>query len=104
MVLQDLVRKSLTQYFAYPQAAAQGRDAEAATLLAASAQTAGFTDATSTQYSSFAGHGGKLMLVTGWSDPVFSASDLTAYYDRLTTDTKDRAAMPFCRACSWCRA
>jgi feruloyl esterase len=69
------------------QAAAQGGDAEA-TLLAASAQTAGFTDATSTQYSSFAGHGGKLMLVTGWSDPVFSASDLTAYYDRLTADTK----------------
>jgi feruloyl esterase len=33
-------------------------------------------------------------MVTGWSDPVFSASDLTAYYDRLTADTKRRAAMP----------
>ncbi|WP_343616622.1 tannase/feruloyl esterase family alpha/beta hydrolase [Novosphingobium sp.] len=90
MVLQDLVRQSLTQYFTYPQykLPLKGGDAEAATLLAASAQTAGFTDATSTQYSSFAGHGGKLMLVTGWSDPVFSATDLTAYYDRLTSDTK----------------
>jgi feruloyl esterase len=44
------------------------------------------------------------MLVTGWSDPVFSASDLTAYYDRLTTDTKAQGGDAFLRACSWCRA
>jgi len=89
MVLPNLVRKSLTDYFAYPQykAPLKGGDAEAATLLAASAQTASFTDATSTQYSTFAARGGRMMVVSGWSDPVFSASDLTAYFDRLNADT-----------------
>jgi len=90
MVLPTLVRASLTQYFAYPQykETLKGGDAEAATLLAASAQTAAYTNATSTQYSSFAGHGGKVMIVSGWSDPIFSATDLTAYYDRLSADTR----------------
>jgi feruloyl esterase len=90
MVLPTLVRASLTQYFAWPQykETLKGGDAEAATLLAASAQTAAYTNATSTQYSSFAGHGGKVMIVSGWSDPIFSATDLTAYYDRLSADTK----------------
>lgn len=90
MVLPTLVRKSLTDYFAYPQykAPLMGGDAEATALLAASAQTATYTNATSTQYSSFAGHGGKMMIVSGWSDPIFSATDLTGYYDRLTADTK----------------
>lgn len=90
MVLPTLVRKSLTDYFAYPQykAPLSGGDGEAAALLAASADTAAYTNATSTQYSSFAAHGGKLMIVSGWSDPIFSASDLTAYYDRLSADAR----------------
>jgi feruloyl esterase len=90
MVLPNLVRKSLTDYFAYPQykAVLKGGDAEAADLLAASAETAAFTNTTSTQYSSFEGRGGKMMIVTGWSDPIFSASDLTAYYERLIADTR----------------
>ncbi|MBC2665318.1 tannase/feruloyl esterase family alpha/beta hydrolase [Novosphingobium flavum] len=90
MVLPNLVRKSLTDYFAYPQykAPLAGGDAEAARLLAASAETAAYTNATSTQYSTFAARGGKLMIVTGWSDPIFSASDLIAYQERLTADTK----------------
>lgn len=90
MVLPNLVRKSLTDYFAYPRykAPLKGGDAEARALLAASVQTAAYTDATSTQYSSFAARGGKLMIVSGWSDPVFSASDLVAYQQRLVADTK----------------
>jgi feruloyl esterase len=89
-VLQTLVRSSLTNYFAYPQYAATlaGGDAEAARLLDAAKGTAAYTNATSTEYSSFAGHKGKLMIVSGWSDPVFSATDLTAYYDRLSADTE----------------
>jgi pimeloyl-ACP methyl ester carboxylesterase len=90
MVLPMLVRKSLTDYFAYPQYREPllGGDDEAARLLAASADTAAYTNATSTQYSSFASRGGKMIIVTGWSDPIFSASELVAYYERLTNDTK----------------
>ncbi|MEO0031153.1 MAG: hypothetical protein RIS94_911 [Pseudomonadota bacterium] len=94
MVLPTLVRKSLTDYFAWPQYTAplKGGDAEAARLLAASAQTAAYTNATSTQYSSFAAKGGKMMIVSGWSDPIFSATDLTAYYDQLAADVKAQGA------------
>lgn len=94
MVLPTLVRKSLTDYFAYPQhtAAMTGSDAEAATLLAESAETAAYTNATSTQYSSFAARGGRMMIVSGWSDPIFSATDLTAYYERLVGDTRAQGA------------
>lgn len=90
MVLPNLVRRSLTDYFAQPQYTTPlaGGDAEAARLLAASAATAAYTDATSTEYRSFAKRGGKLMIVSGWSDPIFSVSDLTAYYDRLSAEAR----------------
>jgi hypothetical protein len=90
LVLQNLVRASLTDYFAFPQykRPLAGGDAEAAELKNAAASTAAFTDATSTQFSSFAARGGKLMIVSGWSDPIFSALDLENYYKKLVEDSR----------------
>jgi feruloyl esterase len=41
-------------------------------------------DATSTDVNAFRQRGGKLIMYTGAADPVFSANDLAAYYERLT--------------------
>lgn len=46
-------------------------------------QSANLIDADSTDLSSFRKRGGKLILYTGMSDPVFSANDLIRYYQRL---------------------
>ncbi len=45
--------------------------------------SANLINADSTDLSSFRKHGGKLILYTGMSDPVFSANDLIRYYQRL---------------------
>ncbi|MGA3092782.1 MAG: tannase/feruloyl esterase family alpha/beta hydrolase [Terriglobales bacterium] len=46
-------------------------------------KSANLINADSTNLSSFRAHGGKLILYTGMSDPVFSANDLIRYYARL---------------------
>lgn len=46
-------------------------------------QTARINDAVDTDLSSFAGHGGKLIIYEGLSDPVFSADDIIDYYRQL---------------------
>jgi feruloyl esterase len=51
------------------------------------AQTEALNDATSTYLNSFEARGGKLLIVHGLSDPVFSSSDIMAWYDRLGQDT-----------------
>ncbi len=43
-------------------------------------------NATSTDWSGFRKHGGKLLLYTGVSDPVFSAIDLIRYYKQIQQD------------------
>lgn len=52
----------------------------------ATAQTAAINDAVSTQMSSFIDNGGKLIVVQGNSDPVFSANDMRRYWQQLTAD------------------
>ena len=46
--------------------------------------SANLINADSTDLTSFRAHGGKLILYTGMSDPVFSANDLIRYYGRLS--------------------
>ncbi len=46
-------------------------------------ETAKINDPTGVMLTSFSGHGGKLLIFEGLSDPVFSASDIMAWYDRL---------------------
>ncbi|MBV9223655.1 MAG: tannase/feruloyl esterase family alpha/beta hydrolase [Acidobacteriaceae bacterium] len=48
------------------------------------AETHAIHDATSVQMSTFASRGGKMLIYTGQSDPVFSAADQIAYFRRLT--------------------
>lgn len=48
--------------------------------------TARINDAVDTGLSTFTGHGGKLLIYEGLSDPVFSADDIIAYYQRFVRD------------------
>lgn len=47
------------------------------------AETAKQNDANATYLNSFAGHGGKLIIFQGLSDPVFSANDIVNWYDSV---------------------
>lgn len=49
-------------------------------------QTARINDAVSTDLSTFAARGGKLIIYEGLSDPVFSADDIIDYYRQLERD------------------
>lgn len=51
------------------------------------AQTGAINDPTGTQLSSFVANGGKLIVIHGNSDPVFSANDLRRSWQRLTRDS-----------------
>ena len=55
---------------------------EAAAAIAGNSRTA-LADTVSTDLSTFAGHGGKLIFYHGLSDPWFSPLDTLAYYERL---------------------
>jgi hypothetical protein len=55
---------------------------EAAAAIAANSRTA-LTDTVSTNLSTFAGHGGKLIFYHGLSDPWFSPLDTVGYYERM---------------------
>jgi len=50
-------------------------------------QTARINDAVSTDLSTFAARGGKLLIYEGLSDPVFSADDIIDYYRQLQRDS-----------------
>lgn len=62
------------------------------TAAAKSKNASALEDATYTAMTSFYGHGGKLILFTGMSDPIFSANDLIRYYQTLQADNGGEAA------------
>ncbi len=95
--LRDLVASSLTQYFAYPPidgGSLTGSAADVDRLLRATGETAAWTDATSTDFRTFAARGGKLMLVDGWSDPIFSADDLVRWHAQMADDMRQASGKP----------
>ena len=49
-------------------------------------KSANLINAASTKLAPFSDHGGKIILYTGMSDPVFSANDLIRYYQRMAED------------------
>jgi feruloyl esterase len=57
------------------------------------AETAAINDATGTMLSSFAHRGSRLLVFHGNSDPVFSANDITAHWDRLARDNGGAEAL-----------
>ena len=52
-------------------------------------ETAAINDAISTNLSTFSANGGKLIIVTGVSDPVFSAKDQRDWFKKLEADNKN---------------
>jgi len=44
-------------------------------------------DAVSPDLSAFERHGGRIILYQGWADPVVSAPDTIAYYERMSSAT-----------------
>jgi pimeloyl-ACP methyl ester carboxylesterase len=85
-LLRDLVTNSLTDYFAFPAIKRPVNTDDVAPLLKAVEATAAMTDATSTDFRTFEDRGGKLILITGGSDPIFSAPQLEAWYGRMSSD------------------
>lgn len=54
--------------------------------------------ADSTDYRAFRSRGGKILAIHGWNESAMPGAYATAYYDRLTRDTRSRdAAMEFFR-------
>lgn len=51
------------------------------------AQTGALNDAVSTYMTTFKARGGKMLIYQGVSDPVFSASDISRWYEQLQQDT-----------------
>jgi feruloyl esterase len=49
-------------------------------------------DAVATDLSAFEGRGGKIILYQGWADPVVSATDTIAYYERMAAATPGAAS------------
>ena len=60
---------------------------------AARARMAPLVDATSPDLSAFARRGGRIILYQGWADPVVSAADTIAYYERMSAAAP--TAVPF---------
>ena len=78
---------ALTDYFVHPyipSLTAFNIDFDRAA--AETDQTVRINEADSTDLSTFAGRGGKLIIYEGLSDPVFSADDIMAFYRRLEND------------------
>jgi feruloyl esterase len=51
------------------------------------AQTGALNDAASTYMTTFKARGGKMLIYQGVSDPVFSANDISTWYEQLEHDT-----------------
>ena len=86
---QTLGHDALTKYFqtppqSPPQSGAADFDFDRD--VAKTEQVGAINDATSTFLNSFSGHGGKLIIYQGMSDPVFSATDIIAWYGQLAAD------------------
>jgi feruloyl esterase len=60
---------------------------------AATAETAAINDATGTLLSTFAARNARLLVFHGNADPVFSAHDITAYWEQLARDNGGHQAL-----------
>lgn len=78
---------SLSKYFVTPPDPMLTQEkVDFDTIVGRTAQTAAINDAIATQLSTYAAHGGKLVVVHGNSDPVFSPDDLTGWWQELAAD------------------
>lgn len=83
----SLIRDGIANYFHYPPIAEEDLlGLDHTSLPEGMRVTAALTDSDSTQFSTFADRGGKMILMTGWADPIFSASRLTQWYEQVIGD------------------
>lgn len=84
----ELIREATARYFFYPPITDQElAEIDHSRVPEAMQVVAGLTDSDSTNFSTFADRGGKMILMTGWGDPIFSASRLTRWYEKLDRDS-----------------
>ncbi|HBS42849.1 MAG TPA: tannase/feruloyl esterase family alpha/beta hydrolase [Oceanospirillales bacterium] len=76
-----------------PQAVSDTPDYTA--LVEGVAEVGGYFDADSTYVTSYAKRGGKMIIFQGVADPIFSADDITHWYEKTTRDTGPDVARLF---------
>ena len=87
--LTGLSEEALARYFSMPPMTPEELDKiDYANAYSRLADVAAITDATSTDLSTFRARGGKLLLTTGWSDPIFAPNDLVRWYEKLGADMR----------------
>lgn len=87
VLLPRLVDETLARYFNYPMLdPTRLGTINYDTIIPRMAQSAAMANATSTQMSTFSAAGSKMLIVTGWSEPVFAPMDLIHWYQRLDSD------------------
>lgn len=87
--LTGLVDETIARYFSFPPIPPE--ELERLDYVRAydrMAATAEITDATVTDFSTFRARGGKVLIATGWSDPIFAPNDLVRWYEKLDADTR----------------
>jgi feruloyl esterase len=90
-----LITDARDQYFRYPpRPLPDTGKLDYQQLLAEMSAVGAYSDAHSTELGGFAQRGGKLLLVTGWSDGIFSANDLIRWYEQLDADSRAATKMP----------
>ncbi|WP_338743879.1 tannase/feruloyl esterase family alpha/beta hydrolase [Pseudomonas sp. KK18] len=82
--MADMSDAVLTRYFNYPPIASQKfKPMDYSKMRADVAPMANLNNPTGLDFRTFEAKGGKLLMFTGWSDPVFTPIDLTHWYERL---------------------
>ena len=88
--LTNLVNMTLTDYFYSPKVPATALDdLDYPAAQKSISYTSALTDAVGTELDTFTKRGGKLVLVTGWSDPIFAPEDLIRWYKTLGGNTPE---------------
>lgn len=82
-------RESLPKLFMTPPLAELPQNIDFDAIANQVSEIGALNDATSTYLSTFAYNGGKMVIFQGMADPVFSANDITKWYEKTTTNTKD---------------
>lgn len=79
--------QSLPKLFMTPPQADMPKKLDFDALAKNVSQVGGYFDATMTYMSTFAKHGGKMIIFQGMADPVFSANDIERWYKNATAQT-----------------
>ena len=95
-------RVGFFQYFVFNNPAWDWRSMDWDRDVAFTTATMGFLNATAHDLSPFRDRGGKIVMHTGWADPILPAPDVIKYYEEVTGGHGRPGARPRrSSACSW---